>query len=91
LLLPIAIKLIHAITYHSATEDCKIDRVHLHALNQHNEALDYFFQPLAQNIEVVEFTLEPSSISTIPTLYSVHLFSFYQKGKSSRAPPVFVF
>lgn len=91
LLLPTGLKLIHAVAYHSTSEDCKIDRVHLHATNQHNEALDYFFQPLAQNIEVPEFTLVPPTFWTTQSDYSVHLFSYSQTGKSSRAPPVFVF
>ena len=46
LIAPIALKLDHALSYHSDVIECKHKEPHLHSYNYHNHLLDIFFQPL---------------------------------------------
>ena len=48
-LAPNGLKLEHALIFHSEIEECTNTETHFHTSSNHNDFLDYFFQPIVKS------------------------------------------
>ncbi len=90
-LIPIGLKLIHSIEYHSNQNLCKNNKTHIHESNSHNDVLDYFFQPLVHS-SIESFKIKIISIDKkIENYYSYLFYSKPFTGTELRGPPFILF
>ncbi len=85
------LKLEHAYTFHSQAKECKHSKTHFHAENSHDDLLDSFFQPLAQQ---AYFFVEFQACEFEQKVEKKYTYLFYSKiprGIGLRAPPKFMF
>ncbi|MDG1023998.1 MAG: hypothetical protein P8I42_01700 [Flavobacteriaceae bacterium] len=86
-LLPLGLKLIHSFEFHSNPKTCKNNKTHIHESNTHNDALDYFFQPLVHEVEDVFEAHVFFLLTEEKSRYNPSFKSVTYKRYRSRAPP----
>ena len=90
-LVPPVLKAVHGYEFHAVQKDCERSTTHLHSSSLHNDALDYYFQVLAESnfdsyqLEEPLFFHQKLEGYSIPTYNSK--FHFF----STRGPPYFRF
>ncbi len=87
-LFPLGLKLIHSYEFHSNPNTCKNNKTHIHESITHNEALDYFFQPLVHEVEDVNEEHLFLVLTEEKSVYHASFNSVAYKRYRSRAPPV---
>ena len=86
-LIPIGLKLIHGFEYHSGPNLCENNKTHIHQSINHNDVLDYFFQPLVHTeADLFENRLLQDIEKEKKVYVSNYVIHFYKYTKS-RAPP----
>ena len=88
-IVPPVLKVNHAYEYHSILKECEHTSTHFHSSSLHNDALDYFFQPLYQYYEGHWSIFERNEFITVFQNYQLHLSKqrFYKV--RLRGPPSF--
>ncbi|MEK9851961.1 MAG: hypothetical protein VW441_03140 [Flavobacteriaceae bacterium] len=89
LLFPSLLKVSHAYQYHTVQNECKHNTTHLHSSQSHNDALDYYFQVLADS-EWFQYELKkPIFSSDIVENYKSFSYTTEVYRFTSRGPPFF--
>ena len=89
LLFPSLLKVSHAFQYHSLQNECKHSNTHLHSSQSHNDALDYFFQVVADSEEVQYDLVNPLFFSEKIENYKSSPYTTEFNRYTSRGPPFF--
>jgi len=88
-IIPPALKAFHAYEFHSFQKECEHSTTHFHTSSSHNDALDYFFQPLIQYSQSYSTFFVEKNFKTLFENYRLHFSKqrFYKI--RLRGPPSF--
>lgn len=86
---PPVLKTLHSYEFHSAQKDCEHSTTHLHSSSIHNDALDYYFQVLAE-ADLNSYNLDELLFFNKNTAtYQSSLYNSNFHFSSTRGPPYF--
>ena len=90
-LAPSGLKLEHALIFHSEIEECKHAETHFHTSSNHNDFLDYFFQPVVKSFFK---SLKLYKTAIIDKVFDNNYLIFYSKPLKFvglRGPPLLMY
>ena len=90
-LAPIGLKLEHALIFHSEIEECTNTETHFHTSSNHNDFLDYFFQPIVKSFFK---SLKLYKTAIIDKVFDNNYLIFYSKPLKFvglRGPPLLMY
>ena len=90
-LAPSGLKLEHALIFHSEIEECKHAETHFHTSSNHNDFLDYFFQPIVKSFFK---SLKLYKTAIIDKVFDNNYLIFYSKPLKFvglRGPPLLMY
>ena len=90
-LAPNGLKLEHALIFHSEIEECTNTEIHFHTSSNHNDFLDYFFQPIVKSFFK---SLKLYKIAIIDKVFDNNYLIFYSKPLKFvglRGPPLLMY